>query len=165
MERLQCRLSMVEYSETNCQRKWLSDHLWYFAPLARILFFNGFSGKRPDNTGCWIGEPKIQLHERIAQEHRLPLVSCIKRQALYSYRYNLNYPDTQGSKSKQKRGALLKSWQLEGSRRTAEASVSSGFFDLVFGRKRGKTIKKKKRRIKTERMLWMTMTFCSVCIN
>ena len=67
-------------------------------------------------------EAAWRIAQGIAQKHRLPLASNIRRQALYSYRYRLLLV-APGSKRVHRRRPLPKSWQLEGSRRSAAASV------------------------------------------
>jgi hypothetical protein len=53
----------------------------------------------------------------IAQEHQLPFVPQIRRQCLYSYRRAAVCQQTKGSKRRQKRRPLPKSWRLGLSRR------------------------------------------------
>lgn len=74
------------------------------------------------------GEEAWQIAQRLALEHRLPLVSSIRRQALYSYRYHLVYQHAPGSKRKHRRRPPPKSWQLEGSKRTSKACARGEFY-------------------------------------
>lgn len=68
--------------------------------------------------------------QQLALEHRLPLEPRVKRTALYSYRYRKVCELTAGSKRKNKIRPLPKSWQLEGSRRTSEASAKPRQYSL-----------------------------------
>jgi len=77
-------------------------------------------------------EEAWKIAQNIAKEYRLPFVSHIKRQGLYSYRYRLIYQRSPGSKHKYRKRPLPHSWQLEGSRQTSKASVSTNF---SFGKK------------------------------
>jgi len=88
------------------------------------------SGKRHPRDLLRGEEEAWKIAQRIALEHRLPFVSKIKRQGLYSYRYRLFYQDAPGSKQKYRRRPLPKSWQLENSKRTAEAGVTVGFSSM-----------------------------------
>ena len=89
------------------------------------------SGNRHPKDPLRGEEEAWQVAQRIAQEYKLPLVSHIKRKGLYSYRYHLVIlQDAPGSKRRWRKRPAPKSWQLEGSKRTAKSSVSGRLYSM-----------------------------------
>ena len=108
-------------------------------------------GKRHPSDRLAGEEEAWGIAQAVALEHRLPLEPHIKRQALYSYRYYELLERTSGSRRKNRHRSLPRSWRLELSRRSSQASTGSAHFSMG---KRGRRHAKrfiKKSTVKAER--------------
>ncbi|MBD3334121.1 MAG: hypothetical protein GF355_01240 [Candidatus Eisenbacteria bacterium] len=74
-----------------------------------------------------------RVAHRLAQEHRLAVRPDIRREGLSSYRHAQRLEATAGSKNRNPRRRLPRSWRLEGSQRSA--TVHAGWGHYCTGKK------------------------------
>lgn len=71
-------------------------------------------------------EAAWRVAHELALEHRLPLNPGVRRTALYSYRYAQQLAASSGSRGRTRKRPAPRSWRLETSRRSANASTRYG---------------------------------------